>query len=707
MTAGETSPVREPDPITVEVMRSRLTAIGYEAGIAIERTAMCPVVSETKDWAVSVFDPDGNLIVGTGYITIHFGCSTNAVRSTLKRHAGTIRPGDVFVANDPHTDGGLHPQDVVVQRPAFVGDRLVGWVAVSAHMMDMGGMALGSFAPHATECYQEALRFPSVRLMRAGEEVVDSWAMIATNVRMPALIEADLRALVVGCNVAVAKIEAVVAEMGCETFGLATDALARATEQALRQRVSRIADGVYRATGWIEITEHEAHPVPCALTVAGSRLCFDFAGCPPEMPRYVNSRPYIVRAALAASISSWLSADLPFSQPLLDLLEIDIPPRTMLNSSPPSPLGGAEVGPAQLAAMQCLELALAASPDAPERRLLSAPTTTGYAMMTWSFEGAQGEADTYLHTDGCFAGSPAGSDRDGVDYSPALVGTAAIFELSDVEILESNYPILIEERTTSTGDHGAGLHRSGGACREILRPHGTSRLIGNMISTRGSAPPPGSAGGSPGARTAQRIIRGDGSVEDIWMQAAGVEVVGDERFEFVGPTGGGFGDALWRPADLVARDVKLAHMSAADAERLYGVVLDGTGAADEGRTEMLRHQRRRERLDRADPPLRSMQGATASPLGGLPLYAGIVQQGDKAVAERSGAVLAEAPDHWTDGCRTLDETDVAPNGFTMETRSYLDPITGECLFHELRRPDGARSFESSPDRWTGRMRGTD
>jgi N-methylhydantoinase B len=365
MTDGDTALVREPDSITVEVMRSRLTAIGYEAGIAIERTAMCPVVSETKDWAVSIFDPDGNLIVGTGYITIHFGCSTNAVRSTLKRHAGTIGPGDVFVANDPHTDGGLHPQDVVVQRPAFVGDRLVGWVAVSAHMMDMGGMALGSFAPHATECYQEALRFPSVRLLRAGEEVVDTWAMIATNVRMPVLIEADLRALVVGCNVAVAKIEEVVTAMGCDEFALATRALARATERELRRRVSLISDGVYRATGWIEIDEHEAHPVPCTLTVEGSRLCFDFAGCPPEMPRYVNSRPYIVKAALAASIVSWLSADLPPSQPLLDLLEIEIPPRTMLNSSPPSPLGGAEVGPAQLAAMHCLELALGASPDAP------------------------------------------------------------------------------------------------------------------------------------------------------------------------------------------------------------------------------------------------------------------------------------------------------------------------------------------------------
>jgi N-methylhydantoinase B len=100
-----------------------------------------------------------------------------------------------------------------------------------------------------------------------------------------------------------------------------------------------------------------------------------------------------------------------------------------------------------------------------------------------------------------------------------------------------------------------------------------------------------------------------------------------------------------------------------------------------------------------------MNGATASAHGGLPLYPGIVQVGDKAVSEHSGAVLAEAPDHWTDGCCTLDEKDVAPNGFVVPTRSYLDPITGECFFHELLRPDGVRSFECSPDRWTGRRGG--
>ncbi len=120
-----------------------------------------------------------------------------------------------------------------------------------------------------------------------------------------------------------------------------------------------------------------------------------------------------------------------------------------------------------------------------------------------------------------------------------------------------------------------------------------------------------------------------------------------------------------------------------------------------GEPRCARDARRRERLAQADSPLRSMEGATASLEGGIPLYEGIVQLGDKAVGERSGALLANAPDHWTDGCCTRDETVVAPNGFVMKTRSYLDPVSGECLFHEIRRPDGIRSFESSPNRWTG------
>jgi N-methylhydantoinase B len=325
----------EPDPISVEVLRSRLDALGREAGLAIERTAISPVVSETKDYSVTIIDADGRLITGTGYITGHFGASVNAVRATIGRHGGTIAPGDVFLANDPHNGGGLHPNDVIVQRPAFAEGHIVGWVAVSAHMMDMGGMTPGSLSPQATECFQEALRFPPVRLLRQGIEERDIWSILRINVRSASIIEADLRALVAGCNVAVAKLEKAVAALGAESFRQSIARLERATRDALDRRIELIADGVYRSAGWLELGEREVYAIPCRLTVAGSRLGFDFAGCPPQLPRYFNSKPYIVQSTLASKLHRWLAADLPYSQALLDLIEVRCPARSLLNCEPP------------------------------------------------------------------------------------------------------------------------------------------------------------------------------------------------------------------------------------------------------------------------------------------------------------------------------------------------------------------------------------
>jgi N-methylhydantoinase B len=693
----------EPDPITVEVLRSRLEAIGREAGLAVERTAISPVVSETKDYSVTIIDAKGRLVTGIGYITAHFGASVSAVRATMARHGETIAPGDVFLANDPHNGGGLHPNDVIVQKPAFVGGELVGWVAVSAHMMDMGGMTPGSLSPHATECFQEALRFPPVRLLRKGVEESDVWSILRINVRNSALIEADLRALVVGCNVAIDKIEEAVEALGTAPFAGALAALERATGEALARRVEGIADGVYRSAGWLELGESEVYAVPCKLTVAGGRLVFDFAGCPPQLPRYLNSKPYIVQSALASRLHNWIAADLPYSQALIDLMEVQVPPKSMLNCEPPAPIGAAHMDGTVAgitAAMQCLLLALAASPDAPEHRLLSAAPSNGWAMMTWAFSREGGGSDSFIHTDGTLGGSPAGADRDGIDLSSDLVGTKGSLEMPDVEILEAAYPILMEERGSSRGRHGLGAFRSGGACREVLRPHGTERLTGYMISTRGTVPNSGAAGGDVGMTTVLKLKRADGEAENISLQAAGVEVAAGESFELQGPTAGGFGDPLARSPELVVHDVREGRISAGEAEAFYGVVIEGDGF-DAPATDALRAERRAARLACANPPEKPCGSNDPVSADGVPLYPGIVQCGSVAVSEDSGAVLARAPDPWTGGCATLDEEEVRPGGYVVRMRAFLDPRSGRQLYKDILLPDGASHFESSPARWTG------
>jgi N-methylhydantoinase B len=660
------------------------------------------VVSETKDYSVTIIDAAGRLITGIGYITAHFGASVSAVRATMARHGDTIAPGDVFLANDPHNGGGLHPNDVIVQRPAFVGGRLAGWVAVSAHMMDMGGMTPGSLSPHATECYQEALRFPPVRLLRQGVEESDIWSILRINVRSSALIEADLRALVVGCNVAVTKIEEAVEALGIDRFAAAVAILERATGEVLGSRVDAIADGVYRSAGWLELGESEVYSIPCKLTVTGSRLIFDFEGCPPQLPRFFNSKPYIVQSALASKMHMWLASDLPFSQALLDLMEVQCPPRSLLNCEPPAPIGAAHMdatGAGISAAMQCLILALGASPDAPEHRLISAAPSNGWAMMTWAFTREDGTGASFIHTDGTLGGSPPGADRDGIDLSSDLVGTKGSLEMPDIEILEAAYPVLVEERNASQGDHGLGYYRSGGACHEVIRPHGADMLTGFMISTRGSVPNAGAAGGGHGARTLLKLHRQDGISEDVPLQAAGVQVTSGERFELRGPTAGGFGDPLSRPLDLVEKDVRQGRITQAEALQFYGVVVTN-GVADPAASEALRSGRLRARLAGATPPLRPVEGVTTTSAKNMPLYPGIVQLGMHAVSQESGCVLAEAPNPWTDGCCTIDEEDAGPNGYAVTTRSYLDPVTGRRLFQEILQRDGSTVFECSPDRWT-------
>ncbi|HUA76793.1 MAG TPA: hydantoinase B/oxoprolinase family protein, partial [Acetobacteraceae bacterium] len=188
------------DPIDLEVLRSRLEAVGEQACRTIEQTAVSPAITESKDFSVTLLDAEGGLIIGAGPVIYHYGAAAHAVRSTLARYGKAIHPGDVFLSNDPHNGGGLHPQDVMLQQPIYVGDRLVAWAGASAHLMDMGGMVIGSFAPDATECYQEAFRMPSVRLFRAGEEVSDVWDLLRTNIRMCELVEMDLRGLVAGAH---------------------------------------------------------------------------------------------------------------------------------------------------------------------------------------------------------------------------------------------------------------------------------------------------------------------------------------------------------------------------------------------------------------------------------------------------------------------------------------------------------------------------
>jgi N-methylhydantoinase B len=690
--------VQDFDPIDLEVLRSRLESIGDQACRAVEQTAISPNVTEAKDYSVTLLDARGALIIGSGPVIYHYGAAVNAVRSTIARYGDGVAAGDVFLANDPHNGGGLHPADVMVQQPIFSGARLIAWVAVSAHLMDMGGMVIGSFAPDATECYQEGFRVPPVRLFRRGEEVADVWALLRTNVRMAELVEMDMRALVAGAHFATERLREVVEQSGVALFIAGLAAIRDLTEAEFRRRIGEIADGEYRSTSWVEY-RREFHKIPCTLTVAGDQLIFDFAGAAPQTTHFFNSRPYIVAAELIVMIANLLAADLPFNDGMFAPVTIRCPEGSIIDARPPAPISASHMHASFNAAgtaMEALMLALAASPDAPRHRFLTgAPWESSLGNQLWYWDTDTGEQDAYLAQEGNWAGSSAGIARDGNDLGRSVVGPEVGGSFPDVEVLESWYPLLFIERGVRGGSGGAGQMRAGGGFQVSFRPHGVDEIRGTMFGMRRWLPLQGLAGGRPGACNEFLIHRADGSIEALDMISAGAKVREGEWFELRMGSGGGYGDPLDRAPDEVARDVAHGRFDAAVAHDAYGVVL---GDADA--TERLRARMRRDRLSRARPAAKPLARDDVMPRGKpRPLFPGIVQDGDIAIAEASGAPLARAPDHWTEGCPVLIEPLYDNEKPGVIHRSWLDPETGRSLHVEAVLAEDPERFLVAPRRW--------
>ena len=687
------------DTIDLEVFRSRLESIGEQACQAVEHTAISPNVTESKDYSVTLLDAAGGLIVGSGEVVYHYGAAVHAVRSTIARHGETIAPGDVFLSNDPHNGGGLHPQDVMVQRPVFHQGQLVSWVAVSAHLIDMGGMVVGSFAPEASECYQEAFRLPPVRLFRAGEEASDIWDMLRVNVRMAELVEMDMRGLCAGAHFAAGRITELVERSGAENFVASLAAIRDLTEAEFRRRIALIADGTYRQTSWTEFRT-DFFRIPCKLTVEGDALHFDFTGASPQTGHFFNSKAYIVAAELLVMIANVLARDLPFNDGIFAAVRITCEEGSILDCKPPAPIAAAHMHASLNAAgvgLEALMLALGASPDIEQHRYLGgASWDSAIGVGLWSWTGKDGAQDAFMAFDGLWAGSSAGRERDGNDLGRNTVGPKVDGMIPDIEVLESWYPLLFLERALRPGAQGAGATRAGAGNRFSFRPHGVDTLHGVTFGMRRWLPLQGIAGGSPGACNEFVIHRENGAQEMIDVSASGAVVGARDWFEMRIATGGGFGDPLDRDPALVERDIGHGRIGEDEARDVYGVV-----AGDAEATKSLRHALRQDRLARARPPAKPLTREDAATTGApVPLYPGIVQHGHVAVAAASGAPLAIAPDHWTQGCAMLVERRWAGDGPDVVYNSWLDPETGRVLHVEVALAGAERGFEVAPRRWT-------
>ena len=522
----------------------------------------------------------------------------------------------------------------------------------------------------------------------------------------------DVRGLVAGCHVSAEKLAGVVASLGHDEFVTTTAALCDSAERVLRDRIGRLADGTYSTDGWVEWGE-ELYHLPCTLTVADDSLQFDFTGAPPQVPHFINSKHYLVEGEVVADVRANLAQDLPFCEGIYRAIDVVCPPGTIVDSAPPAPIASAHLDVAMNAtalAVQCLQLALAATDDDTLPRLYAGPSgQAALATHSWSYTTPEGAIDGWVLSESFQPGSSGGTGHDGSDLFANLVGAQHVLDFVDIEITEAWYPMHVLEKRAAPGTHGAGRHRSGSGCRMAYRVSGDEHLTGAMFAMREALPIGGVAGGFPGAPTEFRIRRADGSDEALAAHAGGIALGTGRRVRVPRRVG----RRLGRPAR--------ARSGGGRRRRARGAAFarGGPRGLRRGHPAAVAAPRRRSRSARhgtaagRPPPHPARHGGPAA----APADPGGGHRGRRPRRRRPAALprcraarglrgrrrqrrgARRRPRHWTDGCRVLGEARTSPSGAPWFQRTYLDPLSGVALFVEAVPPGTGRSFTTAPRHW--------
>jgi len=555
-------PTRElSDPILLELIKNALDTIVDEMAIALVRTAYSNNLKNAMDMSCALCDAEGRLIAQGLTLPLHLGSIPDAMARVRQKFAGRTNPGDVFILNDPF-EGGTHLPDFYIFKPIFLDGALVGWSASIGHQLDVGGKTPGGNGCDATEIFQEGLRIPAVKLYAAGEPVDAVFEMIDRNVRVPRQVLGDVRSQVAACLTGEKGYLKLIAQHGAARFQACTTTLLAQAERLARTAISRMPDGTYEFTDWLDDDGIDPDPIPLtvALTVAGDRMIADFTGSAPQVRGGINSPLPFTKSAVYATVRHLIGGDPPNNEGYFRPVDVIAPPGTIVNPVMPAAVAARGLTGFRLA--NALFGALAQI--APDRVFAcEVGGDTGV-----SFGGYDRERRPFVFLEflfGSWGGRPA---RDGVD---ACSSSVVNFSNNPIEVIESEYPLLIERYGYVPDSGGAGKHRGGLAVERqyrFLEATGTLQLR----TDRRRHLPYGLAGGRPGTPS-DNVLNPDGERRQLPSKCT-LEIRQGDVFRHLLAGAGGWGDPLERDPELVLKDVLEEKLSADYARREYGVAID-------------------------------------------------------------------------------------------------------------------------------------
>jgi 5-oxoprolinase (ATP-hydrolysing) len=555
----------EDDPITLEIMWSRLVNVVEEMWLTVCRTAFSLVISEAQDFACDLLDPEGETLAHSPRAMPVFNLTLpRAVKGVLARYpAETLKPGDVLVTNDPWLCAG-HLFDIAVITPVFADGLLVGLMATVGNVADIGGTKDQN---HTREIYEEGIQIPPMKLFDEGRRNETLVRLLAENVRASDQVLGDIDSFVAANALGAERLLAFMLAYGMRDLRALAAVVQRRSESVMRAAVSVIPDGEYFAES-SNNPQGEKLRYPLELTVKGEQIHLDFSGAPPLSSQgglncplnYTTAHAtYPIKCMLTPQIRGNAGCHRPFT--------VFAPEDSILNARHPSAVGlrqrtGWYLAPSVFGAL---------AEALPER--VQANTGLPFTSNIYGHD-----ADGRAYSDILFVGGGQGASAASDGKSALLWPTSA--SNTSIELFEARVPILVLEKAYIPDSGGAGRHRGGLGQRVRLR-----KLFNDGLSTFATVypegvdnPVQGLFGGKPGMTAHGRVVDSrDNILRDCGCGAL-VELTSDEEIlEIIVAGGAGYGDPFERSSELVDRDIRLGLVSTDAAAREYGCDLKETG----------------------------------------------------------------------------------------------------------------------------------
>ncbi len=580
---------RKVDTVTVEVVRNLLMSIAEETYGIIIRSAYSTNMKERRDVCTAVIDPDGNSVAQVESLAALLGSMLSVVPNIYEKFGKeNIRPGDMFIANDPYHGGGNHLPDIVIAAPAFTDGRLIGWIANIAHHSDIGGKVPGSTSGDADSMFQEGIRIPVIRICQDHTLIPSVMDLLLDNTRVPQERYGDLTAQMSANLIGVQRIAEAYAHYG-DTLIDCMEALVQYSERRVRAVVSGLPDGAYEYTDYVDgCGDKYPDPLPIRVkvTISGDSLTFDFTGSASQIEAPINVPYPCTKAAVFFAVKALMGSDIPANEGINRAINIIAPKGCIVNPKEPAPVG------AQIDCSQRIPDAIfgALAPVFPETVV-----TAGNGACTTTILAGHGETGTdnvFIFHEVIAGGGGASRCLDGLSgIQVNMTNTSNM----PIEATEMEFPqILARKYALKKDSGGAGEFRGGcGIERELeLRQ---DYVLYTGLGDRHRFHPWGLQGGLEGGIGGFYRVESDGTVTRMGHKTTSKPMNKGDVIRVVTPGAGGYGNPKKRPSDKVLKDVVENKVSIEKAKALYGVVIttDANNAycVDEQATAALREER--------------------------------------------------------------------------------------------------------------------